>query len=210
MSQARLVQTLVPSGLSKAVTQFAVRAIPGLRSSKSESPVIPFPGGAGPRGSGSWANEWEGLPDLAPQPPAKTIVKPKRQTQATPGAKPGTVRPRPLMNHADMRLHDWIADHLEIEAPACTLHAGVALSAFLSADTHEELGMMAGLTADFVIADAHGHPVVAMIREDPEDPERHSMTLDVLIDAFIPVIDMDPKPVLSELWSDISEALPRD
>lgn len=168
------------------------------------------------RGSGSWANEWAGARGAVER--AKSLATAGRRRKAPAKATTnqpadvipeGTIRTKPLMSIQKLKLHNWIADRLEAEAPTCSLHAGVALHAFLIADTaHEGNDPLCGLVADLMIADEAGQPVMALVRENPADPGRHLMLLDALLDADLPIVDIPNRPSLSKLWAEISANLP--
>lgn len=199
--------------MTKTVTRLAKSGIMGLRNS---APATAGPAQASKddlRGSGSWANEWGGGARAA-MTRAKALAKrgktAKGKVATPPDAIPeGTITARPLMSSRDVRLHSWILDRLEVEAPCCTLHAGVALRAFLtSATAHETHDPLAGLVADMLIVDENGQPIAALIREASTDPTRQLLVIDALLDADIPIIDIPARPSLAALWTAIAEALP--
>ncbi|UWQ17605.1 hypothetical protein [Jannaschia sp. M317] len=167
------------------------------------------------RGSGSWANDWaKGRKASDPTPtaaPARTKRRPAAPAAAVDSIPEGTIRARPLMSTRDVKLHQWISDRLEAEAPTCALHAGVALGAFLvSAETRDGYDPLAGLVADLLISDDQGQPLVVLIRENRAHPARQILLLDALMDAGLPIVDIQPRPSLSALWSGIADHLPRD
>ena len=164
------------------------------------------------RGSGSWANEWSGA-RVAVDRARMLAARGRSRGGRGGGAEPipeGSVRARPLMSGRAVKLHQWISDRLEAEAPTCTLHAGVALSAFLASDqAYPGYDPLAGLVADLVITDLQGQPVAALLREGT-DAQRHLMTLDALLDADLPIVDLPARPTLSVLWSEIAAHLPEE
>lgn len=197
--------------MTKTMTRIAKSGIAGLRNTGTAE-------GPGPRakdglrGSGSWANDWGGARVAATR--ARALAKKGKTAKGKVTAPPdaileGTITARPLMSSRDVKLHTWILDRLEAEAPCCTLHAGVALRAFLtSATAHEGHDPLAGLVADMLIVDEAGHPLAALIRETTVDPARQILVIDALLDAELPIIDIPARPSLAALWSAISEVLP--
>ena len=166
---------------------------------------------AAPRGSGSWANEWIGATAAVER--ARALARPGRSRKAAPPAAAaeapipeGSVRPRPLMTAREVKLHNWIADRLEAEAPDCSLHTGVALQSFLASDVP---GALDGLVADMLIADEAGQPVCALVRDRRDDPARQLRLLDALLDADLPFVDLPDRLSLSTLWTEIARTLPR-
>ncbi|CTQ32156.1 hypothetical protein [Jannaschia rubra] len=173
---------------------------------QAESPAAPEL-----RGSGSWASDWTVTRGALER--ARSLARPghKRKTDPTPcdAIPEGSIRVRPLMSARDLKLHNWIADRLEAEAPICSLHAGVALPAFLTATTsHEDSDPLRGLVADLLIVDEHGRPVAALLRDNTAEPARHLMLLDALLDADVPIIDIPARPGLAALWDEIARVLP--
>lgn len=196
--------------MAKTMTRLVKSGLSG-RAPAAAKPVAEKPGN-GLRGSGSWANEWAGARSAVER--AKSLARPGRKRKAADTAADtipeGTIRPRPLMSGRDVKLHNWIADRLEAEAPCCTLHAGVALSSFLASDlARPDFDPLAGMVADLAIADSQGQIAAVLIRENTADPSRHLLLLDALMDADIPIIDIQPRPSLSALWSEIAAYLPR-
>ncbi|WGH77794.1 hypothetical protein [Jannaschia ovalis] len=178
-------------------------------------PAEPAPAGAEApalRGSGSWANDWPGARSAVER--AKSLARPGRSRKSAKSTAPdtipeGTIRQHPLMSTRDVKLHNWIADRLEAEAPWCTLHAGVALKGFLTSDlTRPGYDPLAGMVADLAIVDSHGHVASVLLRENTADPAHHLLLLDALMDADIPIVDIQPRPSLSALWAEISATLP--
>ncbi|UWQ22504.1 hypothetical protein [Jannaschia sp. W003] len=152
-----------------------------LRAGPAEAPAAPKAAARdGLRGSGSWANEWTGG-DSAP-----------------------AVRARPLMTEREVRLHNWIADRLEVETPTATLHAGVALAAFLHSDAP---GALDGLVADMVIVDEAGRPVAALLRERRADPATRGRITAALAAAGVAHVDLPDRLSLSRLWAEIADTL---
>lgn len=211
---------LVSRTLSRAVSQIAgsglTSGIVGLRKKPDQTPEPKTPQDE-LRGSGSWANEWTGTRSAVQQ--AKALAKKTKKNRAnTPDAAAaptvdsiaeGSIRPRPLMSTRDVTLHNWIADRMEVEAPTCSLHSGVALSAFLASDeAYPGFNPLDGMIADMVVADGEGQPVLVLIRENTADPGRHLLLLDALLDADLPIIDIQPRPKLSVLWDEIAQHLP--
>ncbi|MGB3408965.1 MAG: hypothetical protein WBA67_15895 [Jannaschia sp.] len=170
------------------------------------------------RGSGSWANEWAGAKHAVQR--AKTLASLGKSRKRGQGKAPsavaqnipeGTVRTKPLMSTRDVKLHQWISDRLEAEAPTCSLHAGVALGAFLVSDeAREDFDPLCSLVADLLITDDHGQPVVALIRENRANPARQLLLLDALLDADVPIVDIPARPSLSAMWAEIAANLPED
>lgn len=200
--------------MSKTVTRLAKSGIAGLRKTAPAAPApVPAPKDD-LRGSGSWANEWGGA--RAAMARAKLLAAKGKTAKAKVGSPPdaipeGTITARPLMSSRDVRLHTWILDRMEAEAPCCTLHAGVALRAFLaSATAHETHDPLAGLVADMLIVDETGQPIAALIREASTDPARQLLVMDALMDADIPIIDIPARPSLATLWTAIAQVLPAD
>ncbi|WP_179380152.1 hypothetical protein [Jannaschia marina] len=201
--------------MTKTVTRLAKAGIAGLRQTPATERPAKAPAGD-LRGSGSWANEWAGARAAVARAKAMATPAKARKAKATPAQDApadtipeGTVRARPLMSTRDVKLHNWIADRLEAEAPCCSLHAGVALGSFLTADTaHESHDPLAGLAADMLIIDETGQPIAALIREDAADPSKQLLLIDALLDADVPIIDIQPRPSLAKLWDAIAEALP--
>lgn len=201
--------------LTKTMTSIAKTGIAGLRQTSEPEPAgaaATKPAKDDLRGSGSWANEWAGARAALAR--AKALALPgksKRKRDSAPeGTIPdGTITAHALMSGRDVKLHNWILDRMEAEAPCCTLHAGVALHAFLSSATaHEGFDPLCGLVADMLIVDENGQPVVALIRENTPDPSRLVRLVDVLLDADIPIVDIPARPSLAALWDAISEQLP--
>ncbi|MEM7711629.1 MAG: hypothetical protein AAF264_12965 [Pseudomonadota bacterium] len=150
-----------------------------------------------PRGSGSWANEWaEPTVSLASPRPAAASGP---VAVASPAASHSTPRVRPLMGSAELALHDHLIDRLEAEAPACTLHAGVALTAILAIPTAAK-GSLPNLVADLVIVDSQGIPMVALMWERPTDGPGHLAAFDALLDADLPVLSVPPRPDAATVW----------
>lgn len=205
--------------LSKTLSRFA-RGGFGIRQQAAAPAGAAEPGSADDlRGSGSWANEWAGAKHAVER--AKSLATPARKRKAKPAAASpsapvdnipeGTVRTKPLLSQRDIKLQQWISDRLEAEAPTCSLHAGVALGAFLvSAETREDYDPLCGLVADLLIIDDHGQPLVALIRENRANPSRQLILLDALLDADVPIVDIQPRPSLSTMWAEISANLPKD
>ncbi len=195
--------------LVRTMARLARTGIAGLRVSDAGETRAPEAAGTGQRGSGSWANEWAGARSVVAR--AKSLASPGRKRAAARAIPGGTIRIRPLMAAHELKLHNWIADRLEARAPTCSLHAGVALGAFLSAATsHEGHDPLAGLIADLLIVDEKGRPVTALIREHADDTALHLRLLDALLDADLPIVDLPDRPVLSALWTEISVLLPRE
>ncbi|GIT90789.1 hypothetical protein JANAI62_12440 [Jannaschia pagri] len=182
-------------------------------ASGNPDPVDPLvPPNDGLRGSGSWANEWAGAKSAVERAKSLTnIGRPRKGGAVKADITEGTVRVKPLMTSRDVKLYNWIVDRLEAEAPTCSLHCGVALNAFLtSAEATPEGDPLAGLVADLVITDEQGQPLMALLRENRADPRQQLLTLDALLDADVPIIDIQPRPVLSAMWAEISANLPDD
>ncbi len=198
--------------MTRAVTRIAKSGLTGLRAAPQVAPSAPAPKDD-LRGSGSWANEWAGSRSAVER--AKSLAGAGRRrgkaNTAPVDVLDGTIRAKPLMSVKDVKLHNWIADRLEAEAPTCSLHAGVALRAFLVVDeAFSGEDPIAGLVADLLIADATGQPVAVIQREDVVDAGAQMRFVDALLDADIPIIDLPGRPSLSQLWSEISECLPQD
>ena len=198
--------------VAKAMTRLAKSGFAGLRQT-APATAGDVPKRQVPRGSGSWANEWAGAKSAVER--AKSLALPGRKRAAANAAADlipeGTIKTRPLMSIREVKLHNWIADRLEAEAPTCSLHSGVALGAFLtSATAHETHDPLCGLVANMLIADENGQPVAALIRENTADPKRHLLLLDALLDADLPIVDIPSRPSLSGLWAEISQTLPKD
>lgn len=197
--------------LSKAVTRLSGAAD---ADHDAPRPTKTAPAGDDLRGSGSWANEWgaaRGAIERAKSMATGTKPRKRRSAGVAQNIPDGTVRSKPLMTTRDIKLHNWLLDRLEAEAPTCTIHAGVALNSFLvSAETNEDFDPLSNLTVDLLIADDHGQPLVALIREDRGDPHKQLLTLDALLDADMPIIDIQPRPVLSAMWAEIAANLPDD
>jgi hypothetical protein len=161
---------------------------------------------AAPRGSGSWANEW-----LSAE--LKTLRakgKAARRHAAVSERVVGVVRTRSFMETGILRLHESLTDRIEAEAPTCTLHSAVAFAAFLTAERNSDGGdRLAGLTADLLVADGAGLPLVAILREDKLHPQRQNARIDVLLDAGMAFVEMGDKPSHGEIWSEVSAHLPR-
>ena len=194
----------------------------GFRQTADATPVAgPAKRGDDLRGSGSWANEWAGAKHAVER--AKSLASlgkarkagaaPKARVPGTPAQNipEGTVRTKPLLSTRDIKLQQWISDRLEAEAPTCSLHAGVALNAFLvSAEAREDYDPLCSLVADLLIIDDHGQPLVALIRENRANPARQLLLLDALLDADVPIVDIQPRPSLSTMWAEISANLPKE
>ncbi|WP_187298086.1 hypothetical protein [Jannaschia donghaensis] len=196
------------------MTRIARTGIAGLRAPSPAEGNAPAKAVKGDlRGSGSWANEWAGARSAIAR--AKAIAKPAkaRTDKGAMSADPipeGTITARPLMSTRDVKLHNWILDRLEAEAPCCTLHVGVALHSFLTAATaHDGFDPLNGLAADMLIVDETGQPIAAIIRENTPNPSRHLLLIDALLDADIPIVDIPVRPSLATLWQAISETLPK-
>ncbi|MCK0167528.1 hypothetical protein MWU52_08220 [Jannaschia sp. S6380] len=200
--------------VARTMSRFAKGGLASLRPRQAPAEAtapLAATGPDRPRGSGSWANEWVGTKAAVER--AKSLARPGRKRKSGKAAADsipeGTIRTKPLMSARGVKLHNWISDRLEAEAPTCTLHACVSLGAFLSADTaHEGHDPLAGLVADLLIVDETGQPIAALIRENVADPSRHLLMLDALLDADLPIIDLPAKPTLSMLWGEIAETLP--
>lgn len=158
------------------------------------------------QGSGSWANQWAG---------AKAAITRTRLRSEAPAKKPAAPEPapivedtisiRPLQTSREAKLFQWIADRLESAAPTCSLHAGVALSAFL----HSEIpGALDGLVADMAVVNDKGNVLCVLIRDRKDDPARQIRLIDALIDSDMPTIDLPDKLSLSRLWASLEEYLP--
>ncbi|MGC1260618.1 MAG: hypothetical protein WA873_08130 [Jannaschia helgolandensis] len=203
--------------MMKTVTRLARSGIAGLRST-SVAATGKEADASGPRGSGSWANEWSGAKSAVAKTAverAKSLARPgksRTKSNAPQDAIPeGTIRTRPLMSVRNVKLHNWIADRMEAEAPTCSLHACVALNSFLTSLANPDgTDPLTGLTADLLIVDEHGQPVVALIREKAADPSQQLMVIDALLDADLPIVDIPARPSLSGLWASIAETLPKD
>ncbi|WP_371157417.1 hypothetical protein [Jannaschia sp. 2305UL9-9] len=197
--------------------RFLNKAVSRLSGGSDADDPRPVPRGAPAddlRGSGSWANEWGAAKGAIER--AKSLAAggkaPKRRSGVVAQNIPeGTVRTKPLMTTRDIKLHSWLQDRLEAEAPTCTIHAGVALNAFLvSAEANEEYDPLCNLTVDLLIADDQGQPLVALIHENRVDSHKQLLMLDALLDADMPIIDIQPRPVLSAMWAEIAANLPED
>ena len=175
-----------------------VKGFPGLAGAP-DATEGDAPGKPPLRGSGSWANEWAGRRAEAAARPAP------KPGDAAPAPADPTLRLRPLMTSREAKLHGWILDRLEVEAPDCTLHAGVALSAFLAA---EPKGALDGLAADMAIADETGRIRAALVRDRRDDGDRYLRLVDALLQAGVPTIELPDKLSLSRLWSEIAATLP--
>lgn len=194
--------------MSRMFPWFARAGLVGLRRADLAAPPLapePIP----PRGSGSWANEWNGASDAVRR--AQTHLR-NSLGRGTKMAKPvarGSLRIKPLLSARDAQLYVWLADLLETDAPTCTLHARVSLRAFLAVrDPAAADGFLRGLTADFLIADEVGQPVIALLRDDPRDAEAQMRLVDVLLEASLPVLDIPDDPGRTALWNDIRAVLP--
>jgi hypothetical protein len=109
-----------------------------------------------------------------------------------------------------LRLHESISDRLEAEAPLCTVHSSVAFRSFLVAETKADgSDRLVDLTADLLVADGKGSPLVAVLREDKLHPSRHVLRVDTLMDASMPFVEMREQTTHSDIWDEISAHLPR-
>ncbi|MEM7490218.1 MAG: hypothetical protein AAF390_13940 [Pseudomonadota bacterium] len=204
---------LVSRTVTRAMSQIARSGLAARRTAPAADGPAPA-GRPAARGSGSWANEWAGARAAVERAKALASRGRARKGKAdTPDdmIPEGTVRTRPLMGVREAKLYNWIVDRLEVEAPTCTLHTGVALSAFLVSDRarpgHDPL---AGMVADFLVVDGQGQPAIALIRENTSDPARHLLMLDALLDADLPIVDVPQRISLSAFWSQIAANLPEE
>ncbi|TFL18847.1 hypothetical protein [Jannaschia formosa] len=160
--------------------------------------------GAALRGSGSWANEWAGADRSVQR--AKSMALPAKTRRAAEivEGEHGRVTLHPLMTPRDLRLYERLVDKLEIEAPTCTLHAGVAMRSFLKAERREDgSDRLADLSVDLLIADDQGTPLVALLHPDPKRPQRQIRKVDALLDAGLPHIEVPARGGLSSVWDEI-------
>ncbi len=110
----------------------------------------------------------------------------------------GTLTLHPMLPARSLMVHALIADRLEVEAPTCTLHARVALSAILRG------APLDGIVAEMVVADGGGRPRVALLRDQPMDRALE----DALKRAGLPVVDVSDDPKAEEVWKRIRGWLP--
>lgn len=200
----RQAARLAPKLLAQATQRFG-----GSRSEDRAEDKPLKPADPELRGSGSWANEWAG---------AKTaIARTRERSRLLPGGKPDpepvdviaedTISIRPLLTAREVKLFNWIADRVETAAPTVSLHAGVALSAFL----HSEVpGALDGLVADMALVDETGAVLGVLIRDRKDDPARQIRLIDALIDSDMPTIDLPNRLSLSRLWEQITDVLPNE
>ncbi|MEM8851810.1 MAG: hypothetical protein AAGE03_17475 [Pseudomonadota bacterium] len=215
MQLDRLVTRTMSRAMSQIVKSGFKSGLSGMRPKPEAAPKPKAPKDD-LRGSGSWANEWTGTRSAVEQ--AKALAKRGKKNKAETPEAPivdaiteGSIRPRPLMSTRDVKLRNWIADRMEAEAPTCSLHAGVALSAFLASnEAYPGFDPLGGMIADMLIADGEGQPVLALIRENTADPARHLLLLDALLDADLPIVDIQPRPKLATLWEEITKHLPQE
>lgn len=163
------------------------------------------PDGA-PRGSGSWANDWAPFARAAGlRPPA-----PDPEDRAADGEAPAADAPlmvRPLLDGASIRLQTWLGDRLEEEAPTCSLHAGVALGAFLR-PAQGEAPEIADLAVDLLVADAAMRPRLALVRRGTRPAAAEATLVAALGEAGVPVVHPRPRVPYSRLWGAIRPHLP--
>ncbi len=189
-----------------------------LRSASVGGPAGTAASAVEPRGSGSWANDWSEGGSAMER--AMSLALPNRGRPAAipaPAAPDraarhvAAVRTKPLMSLHEVRLHNWIVDRLEAEAPTCSLHARVAFPAFLAADPASGgPDPLQDLVADMLIADRNGQPVAALIRETAGVRSYDLRLRAVLRDADLPVVDIPARPGLADLWTRIAQVLPGD
>lgn len=189
------------------------------------------------RGSGSWANEWDEARAAAergkrlPQDDRKAAkaaaepaaegegqaqddAAPRRRNGPAPADMPaeipeGSIHARALLSRKEVQLYNWIADKIETEAPSCSLHARVALSAFLDAQVEPgTANPLNGLAVDLLIIDEAGAPVAALVRENRKDPIRQIAVFEALLDADVTIVDLPSKGSLARLWAEIQKVLP--
>lgn len=164
---------------------------------------------SGLRGSGSWANEWSGAERSVER--VKSLAIPAKTRRAAVEAmdgEHGVVEIRPLLEARRLQLHERLVDKLEVEAPTCSLHAGVAMSSFLKAARRPDgSDRLSDLTVDLLVVDGKGAPVVALIHEDTARPQRQILRVDALLDAGLPVVEIPPRGALSAIWSEIAPHL---
>ncbi|PWJ16989.1 hypothetical protein [Jannaschia seohaensis] len=156
------------------------------------------------RGSGSWANEWSGAERAVQR--AKTLALPAKARRAVTEleGEHGRVSVRPLMAPRMAKLYERLFDKMEVEAPTCTLHAGVAMSVFLKAERRSDgSDRLADLSVDLLIADDQGTPLVVLLADDPKRPQRQIRRVDALLDAGLPHVEIPARPSLSAIWPEI-------
>jgi len=209
--------------LMKSVARLAKGGVANLRKSvgpkaEPELKFTPTPRGEDLRGSGSWANDWSGTRNAPAQPAPKAAPAKKKDSSRvlsralanTDPVPEGSVHIKPLMTPIQTKLFNWIADRIEAEAPDCTLHAGVAVQAFLTSDiAHEFFDPLSNLIADYVVADGQGRPLMVLLRDNKVTPTRHLIMIDALLDADLPIVDIAERPSAKGLWADISRHLPK-
>ncbi|MEO0859807.1 MAG: hypothetical protein AAFY65_04285 [Pseudomonadota bacterium] len=209
----------------KLLTKTAMRLARAGLGIRADAPApAPAPAPSAPlKGSGSWANDWVGARSAMNRAKSLASLGKKRKSKSVTHTKPavvpvpeddlipeGAIQVKPLLSIQQLKMHNWILDRLEAEAPTCTLHAGVALSAFLNCDTaYPGNDPLAGLTVDLLVVDENGCPCVAIVRENEADPAGHLRLCEALLDGEVPVVDLPSRPSLSTLWSAIAANLPR-
>jgi hypothetical protein len=211
--------TLIRRTLARVTGRASAANVPGKHPF---DPVIP-------RGSGSWEMT---VPDMTERPRTKAARRhgppagpsetarpdgPSVVTELAPaddlGAGPldDRLQARSLMTRRERSLHNWIVDRLEAAAPTCTLHAGVALEAFLATELQvADAAPLAGLRVDLLIVDERTSPVVALSRRTTADQAIESRVREALSRAQIPFIELDAQPQHEALWLEIDGYLPPD
>lgn len=177
----------------------------------SATPEPPAPAEAPLRGSGSWANDWaeDFKADWSPLAKAAGLTPPAPEAPlAETGAAAGgaTLRAKALLDPATKRMHDWLVDRLEEEAPLHAIHAKVALDAFVGPEAGDA-PELERLTVDLLIVDEAGRPTVAFMRRGVRRAGDEAVLSDALREAGVAVIAIAPRVQASKVWGAVSGAL---
>lgn len=212
------------------------------KSGKDAGPAKPLRGSGSWDMSYEGGQELQPLPKSAPpkSAPPKTVAKTEPAPVAMPeaavenAAKPKAAAssvatfPEPLspasppprvavhavrlMEPSDLALYQSLCDRIEAEVPDMTLHAQVALSAFLRVDRRgpeDARQAMAKSFAEervaFLFVDGSGQPVLAMDRAGPGLDAKRA----ILDEAGLSLMDI-PEVAVDRLWSEVLEQLDVD
>ncbi|MBM2574760.1 hypothetical protein JQC91_00450 [Jannaschia sp. Os4] len=170
------------------------------------------------RGSGSWANEWVPLARAAGlSPPTESPMDgdprhPVRPRAAVPAPAPAPAPVAPLTSRALMdapllRLHGFLQDRIEEEAPLCGVHAKVSLSAFVI-PSEGRAPEIADLSVDLLIVDGDGTPRMALLRRNTRSAQAEATIENALEEVGVPVHWLRARVAPHKLWSHMRAHLP--
>ena len=172
-----------------------------------------------PRGSGSWANEWVPLARAAGLSPPETSpmdadarhpVVPRRPGKGAPAAPPPPAAPltcQPLLDAPLQRLHGFLCDRLEEEAPLCAVHAKTILSAFV-VPSEGRAPEIADLSVDLLIVDGAGKPCMALMRRNIRSAQAEATVENALEEAGVPLHWLRTRVAPHKLWGNLRAHLP--